>query len=436
MTDPRKTRPPPQPRQGVQPKSYLRRTLLWGAVVLAAGLVTLGILTDDDDSDAVPVTLGPPRWVPPFLRYTLGGQERFMVLVRRTETETLPAGASRAPARGDRLEVRGYDAATLGPLFVSPVASIATNAAPSAGLLGEHAATIWIFADTIGAVSAVDGQVLIERQGLVALAPELAVLLAQPRLNINMTADGLMLQTTAAPLRFHPRTLRAAQLPATPEPLPTPRTPAAFDLRAPFAFRVTEARIGETWFGLPPANTPPVAGTRRPTIPGARFLAGGGVPAPGAQRLWRASLSPAPAIPPAAEAGFQSSGGARPTAAAAALTNTALRLDTPTPVAFEAAGQGQAGFLTQGPHPDSNVIRPLGAPGLLILHRAGESGLALTRINAQGARAWTATLPLVRIISALPGEGPLLLAGLDAAGTESLVTIALDTGAVVSRGLE
>ncbi|MBR0656056.1 hypothetical protein [Plastoroseomonas arctica] len=410
-----------------------RRTWLWGGgALLVGGGIAAAVIFDDEEEDGFPVTLGPPRWSPPFLRYTLAGQDRLMVLVRRAETETLPASESRAPASGDRLEVRGFDAGTLAPLFTAPVASVAANGAPSAGLLGEHAATVWIFADTIGAVSAVDGQVLIERQGLVTLTPDLGGVLAQPRLSIWMAADGLMLQTPNGPLRFHPRTLRAEPLPATGEALPPPRTTAPYDLRAPAPFRVTEARIGDTWFGLPPANTPPVAGTRRPAIPGARFLPGGGQAPAAAQRLFRAALASVPGSVAAPDPGFQSSA-AR--AAPPAPANTALRLDAPTPIAFEAATLGQAGFLTLSPHPDSEPIRPPGAPGLLILHRANEAGLALTRITAQGSATWTTALPLVRLISAIPGDGPLLLAGTDNAGTEALVSINLDTGAAVNRPL-
>lgn len=414
-----------------------RRTwLLGGSAVLALGVIGAVVLLDDEDA-GVAVTLGPPRWEMPVLRYSLSGQERLAVMVRRSETEVLPAGETRPPARGDRLEIRGFDAATLAPLFQAPIASVATNGAPSAGLLGEHAATLWIFADTIGAVSAVDGQVLIERQGLVTLTPDLAGTLAQPRLNIWLTPDGLMLQTADGPRRLNPRTLRAEALPAPGQPLPAPRGTAPQELRPTVAFRTTEARIGETWFGFAPANTPPGAGTRRPNIPGARFLAGSGQPGPTPQRLWRASLAAVasvPSAPASADTGFQ--GSAARTPAPAPGAPAALRLDAPTALAFEPASLGQAGFLTQGTQPDSEPIRPPGAPGLLILHRTTDTNLALTRINAQGSPAWTAALPINRLVSCIPGEGPLLLAGTTAAAGQILLSVALETGALVTRALE
>lgn len=412
-----------------------RRTwLLGGTALLVSGSIA-GFIIFDEENAGTAVTLGPPRWILPVLRYALSGQERLAVLVRRSETEILPAGETRPPARGDRLEIRGFDATTLAPLFQAPIASIATNGAPSAGLLAEHAATLWIFADTIGAVSAVDGQVLIERQGLVALTPDLAGTLAQPRLNISLTVDGLMLQTAAGPRRFNPRTLRAETLPAAGEPLPAPRVPAPHELRQAIAFSTTEARIGETWFGFAPANTPPGAGTRRPNIPGARFLAGSGQPGATPQRLWRASLAAvAPAAPTNVDTGFQGSGARTPAPAPGAPA--ALRLDAPTALAFDAASLGQAGFLTQGTQPDSEPVRPPGAPGLLILHRTADTNLALTRINAQGSPAWTAALPINRLVSCITGAGPLLLAGTNAAGGQILFSVALETGALVTRALE
>lgn len=413
-----------------------RRTwLLGGGALIVAGGTAALIFADDEDA-GTPVTLGPPRWIMPVLRYSLSGQERLAVMVRRSETEVLPAGETRPPARGDRLEMRGYDAQTLASLFEAPIASIATNGAPSANLLGEHAATLWIFADTIGAVSAVDGQVLIERQGLVALTPDIEGTLAQPRLTIWLAADGLMLQTAAGPRRFNPRTLRAEALPATGQPLPTPRGTAPFELRAPVAFRTTEARIGETWFGLPPVTAAPVAATRRPNIPGARFLPGSGQPGTNPQRLWRASLAGVAVVPPApanADTSFQGSA-ARPPALVPGAP-IALRMDAPTALAFEPASLGQAGFLTLGTQPDSEPIRPPGAPGLLILHRTTDTNLGLTRIDAQGSPAWTAALPINRLVSCIPGEGPLLLAGTTSAGAEMLIAVTLDTGATVSRSL-
>ncbi len=420
-----------------------RRTwlVLGGGTVLALGAIGLVVLLDDDDA-GVAVTLGPPRWEMPLLRYSLSGQERLAVLVRRSETEVLPAGENRPPTRGDRLEIRGFDASTLAPLFQAPIASIATNGAPSAGLLGEHAATLWIFADTIGAVSAVDGQVLIERQGLVALTPDLDDTLAQPRLNIWLAADGLMLQTAAGPRRLNPRSLRAEALPAPGAALPLPRGTAPHELRQTLAFRTTEARIGETWFGLAPANTPPAAGTRRPNIPGARFLAGSGQPGPTPQRLWRAGLATALTAAPGPannDIGFQGSASRTPAPTAAtptAATPTTFRLDAPTVLAFDAASLGQAGFLTHGTQPDSEPIRPPGAPGLLILHRTTDTNLGLTRINAQGGPAWSAALPINRLVSCIPGEGPLLLAGTTAAGGQILLSVALETGALVTRALE
>lgn len=417
-----------------------RRTWLLAGASLLTTSVIAGVILLDGEEAGISVTLGPPRWIMPVLRYSLSGQERLAVMVRRSEAEILPSGTTRPPVRGDRLEIRSFDAATLAPLFQEPIISVATNGAPSAGLLAEHAATMWIIADTIGAISAVDGQVLIEREGLIDLTPDLESALIQPRLNFSIGADGIVLQTSSGPRRLNPRTLRAESLPAPSQPLPELRRSAPFELSLPGAFSTAEARIGETWFGFAFASNPPVDGTFRPNISGFRFLPGSGQPGRTPQRLWRARLgtgtsTAAPPAPTNTDTGFQGSAARTAATRPAPGALTYVRFDSLTALPFDPADLGHAGFLTLGARPDSEPLRPPGAPGLLILHRAADTNLGLTRINAQGSPAWTTALPINRLVSCIPGEGPLLLAGITTAGAETLIAVNLDTGATVSRTL-
>src|SRR5687768_12402291 len=129
-----------------------RRTMLIGgvSVLMLGGLATCVFWPDDEAEQGLPVTLGFPRLIPPLVRATIAGQDRVFMLVRRTETENNPNVPPGTGWRGERLEIRAYDAATLAPVFAAPVISGRTGGFRTAGLIGEQAATIWLYGDALG----------------------------------------------------------------------------------------------------------------------------------------------------------------------------------------------------------------------------------------------------------------------------------------------
>ncbi len=100
-----------------------RRSLLigTGAVLLGGGAAAAMLF--GGEGEEVPVRLGPPVLALPLLRITLGGEDRLLVLLRRREEEVPRALSFGAPWRGERLELRGFEAATLRPLFAAPLVS-------------------------------------------------------------------------------------------------------------------------------------------------------------------------------------------------------------------------------------------------------------------------------------------------------------------------
>lgn len=406
-----------------------RRTWVIGGVslVMLGGLATCIFAPDDEADQGLPVTLGWPRLVPPLLRSTIAGQDRVFMLVRRSETENNPNIPPGTGWRGIRLEIRAYDAATLAPVFAGPV--ISGSGFPSAGLIGEQAATIWLYGDALGAVSAVDGQVFLGGNGFTAVTPQLSGAFSQPRDTYRME-EALIFRFLGSRYRMDPRSFAATPAPerdqgASAEGFPPPARPMPFGTGGPAAFRVAEALLGDGWFGLPLASGRLNDG--QPQDAGRRFLPGSLQPdirgAP--QRLWRAGTRRGAAPAPTEGGSFQSSSSGRSDPPA----GERLALDRPAEVATAPATLQLAGFLTTGtPEP----LRPIGAPGLLLLHQANPTApLSLMRLDAEGRALWSTTLTFPRLISVLPGETALVLAGQRGSGTaeqDVIASIALADG--------
>lgn len=404
-----------------------RRTWVIGGVslVMLGGLATC-IFAPDDEEQGLPVTLGWPRLILPLLRSTVAGQDRVFMLVRRSETENNPNIPPGTGWRGVRLEIRAYDAATLAPVFAGPV--ISGSGFPSAGLIGEQAATIWLYGDALGAVSAVDGQVFLGGNGFTAVTPQLGGAFSQPRDAYRME-EALIFRFLGSRYRMDPRSFAATPAPereqgASAESFPPPARPMPFGTGGPAAFRVAEALLGDTWFGLPLA--PGRLNDGQPQDAARRFLPGSLQPdirgAP--QRLWRAGTRRGAAPAPAEGGSFQSSSSGRSETAA----GDRLLLDRPAEVATTPATLQFAGFLTAG---TAEPLRPAGAPGLLLLQQPTNAPPSLTRLDADGRALWTTMLGFPRLISVLPGETALVLAGQRGSGTaeqDVIVSIALADG--------
>ncbi|HWT10408.1 MAG TPA: hypothetical protein VN329_14680 [Roseomonas sp.] len=408
---------PPPPSQG----QWARRLLVVGGGGLLLAGAAAALLWPDDDRPAGPQRLGPPRLMPPLLRTSLRGEGVVYALLRRAEQdEADPPGT---PAPRERIELHAFAAAGLVPRFVVHLASVPRGAMPDAGLIAEQGATIWVWLNGLGAVSAVDGQVLADTEGLAAINPPLAEALNAAARRSYRLADGLVLEGGPAPhaWRFDPRDFRAsaAGLPP-PRPLPQLNPGAAHGPGGPTAFRVAEARIGDDWLGLPAADVKLAA----PVAPRAqgRFLPTAAPPTGMLQQLWRGAVRLGSAAPPNWPANLPNRWG------------QAERLvDVATVPGV--AGLALAGFLTSGTEAELELAGP---PGALILHGEGGQPLGLIRVASDGAVAWRAALPVSRLRSVLPGPRSLVLAGWAGAGedaAERLVAIELEGGAVQSRPL-
>ncbi|HEY4249713.1 MAG TPA: hypothetical protein VGM87_00850 [Roseomonas sp.] len=397
-----------------------RRTLLIGGAALVALGAATWIFWPDDEDQGVPVSLGWPRLTLPLIRATIAGQDRLFMLVRRSETETgaeVPAGAG---WRGERLEIRAYDAASLAPVFAAPVISGRGGGFRTAGLIGEQAATLWLYGTGLGAASAVDGQVFLGGEGFAAVTPQLTGAFNQPR-EVYRMEEALVLTSLGSRFRLNPRSFAGTAAPdrdqgRTDAAFPPPTLPAPFDAAGgPGAFRVPEASLGDIWFGLPFANADLQDG--QPQGANARFIPLADTRG-AAQRLWRAGTRRG--VPPVmGPGGFQGSIGG----------GEALLLDRPAAVTLEAAAPRYAGFLTAGtPAP----LRPPGSPGLFLLQQADIAApLVLRRLGEDGRALWTATLSFPRLISVLPGAATLVLVGQRGSGPaeqDIIVAVALADG--------
>lgn len=406
--------PPPAPRGGLA-----RRLLLGGGAVFLAAGVAAALFWPSADRPLSPQRLGPRRLVPPLLRTTLRGEEVFYTLARRSEQdEADPPGV---PAPRDRIELLAFTAAGLVPRFAVHLASVARGAMADAGLIAEQGATIWTWLDGLGALSAVDGQVLADTEGLAEVNPSLAeAIIASTRRSYRL-ADALVLEGGPAPRawRFDPRDFRAS--PAgqpPPRPLPQLNPGAAHGQGGPTAFRVAEARIGADWLGLAAVDVKlaaPVAQRAQ-----GRFLPGAAPPAGMLQQLWRGVVRLGSAAPPGWPATLPNRWG-----------QAERLMDIATVPGV--SGLALAGFLTIGTEAEVELAGPA---GVLILHGEGGQPLGLIRAAPDGAVAWRAGLPITRLRSVLPGPRTLVLAGWAGAGedaAELLVAVGLEDGAVHAR---
>ncbi|WP_198378973.1 hypothetical protein, partial [Neoroseomonas rubea] len=190
----------------------------------------------------------------PLLRARVGAADVLFLLARRAEQDA--TDPPDAPAPRDRIELVALDAATLAPRFEAHLASVPRGALGDAALLAEQGATVWIWLGGLGAVSAVDGRVLADQDGLAERNPQIIFANLRTRSALR-TADALVIEgaTLGGPWRLDPRDFTAslANHPSA-RPLPPLHAPAQAGQGGPTAFRLNEARIGPAWLGLPAAT--------------------------------------------------------------------------------------------------------------------------------------------------------------------------------------
>lgn len=373
-----------------------------------------------------PQRLGPRRLLPPPLRTSLDGQDTLFLLTRRTEQDATDAPGQPAPR--ERVELLALALPDLVTRFVMHLVTMERGRIDSRGsddmrdgLIGEQGATIWLWLDGLGAVSAVDGQVLADQAAIAARNAAVPGLAAPVRGQLRL-ADALVFDPRGGPpWRIDPRDFVASPVMApAPRPLPALTAAAAFGPGGPTAFRVLEARLGEAWLGLPAAGVRPEAPVAA-RGPGTRFLS---PTAPGAgttQQLWRGAVRMGSAAPPGWPANFPDRFGQ-----AERLVDV-VRLPG-------VGGLTLAGFLTAGGEAPILVADP---PGVLVLEGMPGQGLTLLRLDASGALLWRAALPVARVTSVMPGARHLVLAGLAPPpnAAETLVVVALADGAVTLAGV-
>lgn len=389
----------------------------FGLLAAAAGVAALGVgvwLWPGGASG--PQWLGPRRVVPPVLRTRFAGADIVFVLAWRSEQDA--SDAPEAPPPRERLELLAFEGAEMRPRFEMWLVSAPFGELPESGLIAEQAGTVWLWAGGLGAVSAVDGRVLADQDGIAGVNPEAPHGLFGSR-RLWQVRDALTLDRggLGAALRIDPRDFRISPVTVPPmRPLPPIHAAAAAPTAGlgPAPFRLAEARIGETWFGLPP-ETRRLAGPMAAQGPAGRYIPAT-APAPGqAQSLWRGTLR-------RGAAGAQDRG------------QPAERVVDPEPVPG-VAGLHLAGFLSAGGSAPVALADPA---GLLLLHGAPGRDLSLIRIDAEGGVVWRCQLPIAALNAVMPGPGHLVLLGGPAGAgiTESWpVSVMLADGAVTERRL-
>ncbi|HYF09865.1 MAG TPA: hypothetical protein VD970_19775 [Acetobacteraceae bacterium] len=388
-----------------------RRLLIGGGVLAAgAGATWAGFLRESD------YELGQARLMPPLLRGGVAGQDRIFVLVRRAEREIARAWFhSATPA--ERIELRGYEAATLAPVFASGLVSVPPGSLADARILGQRDASLWVFVGGIGAASVVDGRMLADQAGIGERVAGIRDFTFRP--GHNLFFDGELEFTDAGRRRYRidSRTFAVTTVgPNTPSgeggALPTGWTPGGIA-------RDGERRVDGTWFGLLDAGASGFD-TRQIARAGTREA-----------RLWRAPIRP-PGAPPAPAASPAVPG--KPTPEGAAST---LRRPSASP-AGETLADAAPVAVEPGPILDAAFLP--GTPMPLLLYRQVAGGpFRMARLGADGAVAWRAALPLGLVACAMPGGETLVLGGVRAGaargGAEVLAAVNLSTGAVVARDL-
>lgn len=435
--EPRRRRnSPPPPRRASR-----RRLLLWGGAALGgAGLWWLG-------SESRGFALGPPQIVPPLLRIRLGDEDRLLVLVRRAEQEIAGPLALSTPAPGERVELRGFAAADLRPLFVSPLVSQDRGRNADMAILGEQAGTVWLHIGGIGAASAVDGRLLADSPGLQQVSPILQGRLPTARRAFRMDEAGLLVAgTDGTHLRIDPRRFTAGMavvsLPAVAAPgLPPARRPAPVWSSRDQPFRAAELRLGEHWLGLVRAEH---EGARIAAMGPALLRLEFGLHRAEPMRLWHGERGgpDAAGLPDGARAAAKALGAAAagpmpagpvpagqkqslPLPLLALPQGASARAGTgperppsalaPVAIAGAQAGLFDAGFLALPASGPPEALRLEDPPGALLLYRTGAAStgapLHLARLDPEGRALWDVTLPIAEVTAVVPGTPTLHLAG-------------------------
>lgn len=386
----------------------LRRTLLisTGVIALGGAWVWAAFINTGD------YRLGQARLMPPLLRARFGEGERLFGLLRRRETEVLPALSLRTADSGERVEIVAWSLPALEPVFAAPLLSITPGAFGDGGILGEQNATIWIHVGGLGAASAVDGRMLADMDGILARNTALFAGMPESRSAYRFENGLEFTDRFRATWRLDPRNFNAAPVRSpAPAGLATPQAPAPW--HADGIRGSAEARLAGVPIGVVAAIAPPGIAPSYRLGPGPSKIV-----------LARSQVADAPPAP-AAPAGGKPVLVPRPTAA------EAVRLvDVP---------------VEEGPIFDAMLLTELGAraladpPGVLALYRTAPNGpLRLARIGADGTVAWRLALPLASANTLLPGDPVLVLAGRKAgseaaSGTEAIVAVDLSAGTLRAR---
>jgi hypothetical protein len=398
-----------------------RRTLVTAGIyvgLLATALVGGAMYAGFEGTP--PQRLGPRRLLPPPLRTNLGGRDTLFLLTRRSEQDASDEPGQPAPR--EQVDLHALALPDMVTRFVVPVATVwAGSLGANDGLIGEQGGTVWLWLDGLGAMSAVDGQVLADQPGLAGRNPAVPGLDRALRSQVRL-GDAMVFQAIGGlPWRIDPGdfSLSPAVAPS-PRPLPALSAAAAFGPGGTTAFRVLEARLGEAWLGLPASGArleAPVAARG----PGTRFLSPAAPGVGATQQLWRGAVRMGSAAPPGWPAHFPDRFGQ-----AERLVDVA-RLPG-------VAGLTLAGFLTAGTEAPILLADP---PGVLVLEGMPGQGLTLLRLDAAGALLWRAGLPVARVTSVMPGARHLVLTGFSPPPNEAetLVAVALADGGVTLAGL-
>lgn len=406
----RPSRLPPPPEVGRRRASAV--------VVSVAALVLGGVVAvlAWPEGPPRPVRLGPRRLVPPLIREADDGLDMVFALTRRSEQDAGdPPDARPWRERFELLALAGPGFATV---FDVPLVSTPVEPAITPELLALQGDLVWIWVGGIGAVSAQDGR-LVADQGLIAARnPEAWIGGLTPRRSWGVT-DSLVFapDSLGGGLRIDPTTFLGS--PATGPPprlLPPLFRPAVVRPGGPADFRLTEARLDDTWFGLPAVSERLVGPLRAPATTN-RFIPAPALPDGLLQRLWRGRIRATSGAPPGWPAGL--GGNWRPVDA---LTDLVPVTELPP--------LHRAGFLTAG---TAEPVRIEAPPGLLVLHEGPGDALRLAAVATDGRPRWETSLPFSTLRSVLPGREHVVLLG-EAAGGQGreavLASVMLADGAM------
>lgn len=388
----RPSRLPPPPEV-----SRRRAAALLGSVV-ALGLGGVVTVLAWPEAPPRPVRLGPRRLVLPLIREADDGLDIVYALTRRTERD--PADPPDALPGSERFELLAFAGPSFVPVFEVPLAAVPVDAAITPELLAMQGDLLWIWIGGIGAVSARDGQVLADQGLIAARNPGARIAGATSRRDWGVT-DALVFDPHSLGRGLRIDTASFLGSPAAeppPRPLPLLFRPATVGRGGPTGFRIIEARLDDTWFGLPAVRERLVGPLRAPATTN-RFIPAPALPDGLMQRLWRGRIRPTSGAPPGWPEGL--GGNWRPVEA---LTDLVPMTELPP--------LHRAGFLTAG---TAEPVRIEAPPGLLLLHEGPGDALRLTAVANDGRPRWETSLPFSTLRSVLPGREHLVLLG-EAAG--------------------